>query len=63
MGARYFRDGIGCTASIKPRRDGCYRLVLRNPYGGIVVRRDYRSYEGARSALGRYTAGTSKEVF
>lgn len=62
MSTRYFRDNIGCTASIKPRRDG-YRLVLRNPYGGVIVRRDYRSYEGARSALGKYTAGSSKEVF
>ena len=55
MDTRYFKDFYGCTASIaeEPGEEFPYRLKVSAANGHRFCDRTYRTYKGARAAMGR----------
>lgn len=53
---RYFKDCYGCTAVIEEKAEGA-RLKVSNAHGGRIANKLYKSYRGARIAMGRMSDG------
>lgn len=49
---KYYKDSYGCRASITLGRNG-YRLWITDNYGITLWKRIYKTYRGAKSAMGR----------
>ena len=49
----YYRDFYGCTASIREKRNGTFRLIMSTPQGKLIQAKDYNTYRGAKIAMGR----------
>ena len=60
MKKEYYRDPYGCTASILINHDGRCLLTIRIPQGDLFHSKTYRTYRGARIALGRLSEGMMK---
>lgn len=63
----FYRDVYGCTASIYRRPDyPVVNLTVCDGHGNTIIRwRQYRTYRGAKIALGRMSDGwtmTGKEI-
>ena len=63
----FYRDCYGCTASIYRRSfDTVVNLTVCDGHGNIIIKwRPYRTYRGAKIALGKMSDGwtmTGKEV-
>ena len=51
--AEFYRDFCGCTASIR-KSGNMFRLRIRTSFGGTLVHsKSYRTYRGAKIAMGR----------
>ena len=55
----FYEDFYGCTASILRRTSGECLLTIRIPQGDIIHSKTYRTYRGAKIALGIYSDGTA----
>ena len=55
MKKRYYRDVYGCTASIGRTRDGCFRVRVAIPSGGIHTNKVVPTFRGARNVMGRFS--------
>ena len=55
----YYRDSYGCTASIMTKKNNpdFAELVVRNQYGKLIQKKQYRSLKGAKIALGKLSDG------
>ena len=54
----YYRDPYGCTASIRTKKaDQTATLTVRNPYGKLVHKKQYKTERGAKVALGKLSDG------
>jgi len=50
---RRYRDFYGCYATLSEYRDGSARLVIYEPRGKVFHDKCYRSFRGARIAMGK----------
>lgn len=46
----------GISGKITKKRDGRYRLVVRNPYGKVISDKVYATERGAKIAWGKLSA-------
>ena len=52
----YYRDFCGCTADLCQYLSGeTTRLTIRDPYGAIIHRKEYKTWKGAKIALGKWS--------
>ena len=56
-----YKDWYG-TYSITTHRDGTATLRCRNKWGQLNLKKDYKSEQGAKIALGRYCCGMPKKA-
>ena len=49
----FFVDFYGCHADLCQYRSGTTRLIIRNPHGTVIHRKEYRTWRGARIAMGK----------
>lgn len=59
---RFFIGGTGASATIHINDDGSCELVIYDYHGDTVECRDYKTYRGARTALGIFSGGFQREV-
>ena len=57
MKKEFYREPCGCTASILRSPDGRCLLSVRIPQGDLIHSKTYRTYRGAKIALGRMSDG------
>ena len=50
----FYKDFYGCTADLCQYRSGVTRLTIRNQYGNVVLRKEYKTWRGAKIAMGKY---------
>ena len=50
-----FKDFYGCRASIIRRRNQTYTLFFRLGTGKLLYRGNYKTYKGARIAMGKWS--------
>ena len=48
-----YRDFYGASASIRVKGDGTAKLIVRDGWGRMMVRKEYNTFKGARIAMGR----------
>lgn len=53
----YYRDFYGCTASIKQGIRTSALLTVRTSSGQLICCKKYKTYKGARIALGKLSDG------
>ena len=53
----FYQDFYGCTGILTVSRDDCVKLSIYTPYGDTVHKKVYKSYRGARIAMGRLSDG------
>ena len=53
---RYYRDAYGCTASIS-ETPKAVTLCVCSAQGAYIHRRRYKTFRGARAAMGRMSDG------
>lgn len=56
MTKRCFKDFYGCTASITKTPNG-FTLRMCNQYSNLTFKRLYKTYRGARVAMGHMSDG------
>ena len=50
----FYTDFYGCHADLCQYLNGTTtRLTIRDPYGHVIHRKEYRSWRGARIAMGK----------
>ena len=52
-----YRDFYGCTACIRTSKSGGARLTVRTGGGKLIHAKDYKTYRGAKTAMGRMSDG------
>ena len=53
----WYTDIYGCQADLCQYATGTTRLIIRNPYGTIIHEKEYRSWRGAKIAMGKLSDG------
>lgn len=50
----FYVDFYGCRADLcqTPGRETT-RLIIRDPYGNVILRKEYRTWHGAKIAMGK----------
>lgn len=60
LSREFYTDFYGCTYSILHEGSGRSRLAVRVPQGDLIHARSYKTYRGAKIALGKYSDGTAR---
>ena len=55
-----YKDFYGCHACIRKAKSGGARLTVRSPVGKIIYAKDYKTYRGAKIAMGRLSDGWTR---
>lgn len=50
----FYRDFYGCHADLCEYSTGTTRLTIRSPYGQVILRKEYKTWRGAKIAMGKY---------
>lgn len=59
---RRFKDFYGCESTIEQNESGKWVLTTRTDWGLLLIKKAYKTENGARTALGRFSEGTAKEI-
>ena len=49
----FYKDFYGCHADLCQYASGTTRLIIRNPYGKVIHRKEYKTWNGAKIAMGK----------
>lgn len=54
----FYKDTYGCRAElVQYLGRETTRLTIRNYHGSIILRKEYRTWKGARIAMGKWSDG------
>jgi len=59
---RRFKDFYGCESTIEQVENGKWLLRTFTDWGLLLIKKAYKTENGARTALGRFSEGTAKEI-